>query len=98
MILQAPKPQSLKLFLLIFMITTFSYARTIKGIVYSKSDQLPIPGVSVRVMNTKIVTSTDFKGKFTIEINDKTAILEFSFLGFKSQQIIVNDNKFLKVI
>lgn len=79
------------------MITTFSYARTIKGIVYSKSDQLPIPGVSVRVMNTKIVTSTDFKGKFTIEINDKTAILEFSFLGFKSQQIIVNDNKFLKV-
>ena len=97
MILQAPKPQSLKLFLLIFMITTFSYARTIKGIVYSKSDQLPIPGVSVRVMNTKIVTSTDFKGKFTIEINDKTAILEFSFLGFKSQQIIVNDNKFLKV-
>lgn len=97
MIIQAPKPQSLKLFLLIFMITTFSYARTIKGIVYSKSDQLPIPGVSVRVMNTKIVTSTDFKGKFTIEINDKTAILEFSFLGFKSQQIIVNDNKFLKV-
>lgn len=79
------------------MFTASGYARTIKGIVYSKTDQLPIPGVSVKVLNTKIGTNTDFDGKFTIETNDKTAVLQFSFLGYKSQQITVNDNKFLKI-
>ena len=52
---------------------------------------------SVKVLNTKIGTNTDFDGKFTIETNDKTAVLQFSFLGYKSQQITVNDNKFLKI-
>ena len=80
-----------------FVLTASGYARTIKGIVYSKTDQLPIPGVSVKVLNTKTGTNTDFDGKFTIETNDKTAVLQFSFLGYKSQQITVNDNKFLKI-
>ena len=79
-----------------FCATASGYARTIKGIVYSKTDQLPIPGVSVKVLNTKIGTNTDFDGKFTIKppINSCSSIY---FLGYKSQQITVNDNKFLKI-
>ena len=95
--LKALKPQALQLLILIFMLTASGYAKTIKGIVYSKSDQLPIPGVLVKVLNTNISTNTDFDGKFTVEINDKTAILQFSFLGYKSQQITVSDKKKLKV-
>lgn len=95
--LKALKPQALQLLTLIFMFTASSYAKTIKGIVYSKSDQLPIPGVLVKVLNTNISTNTDFDGKFTVEINDKTAIFQFSFLGFNSQQITVSDKKKLKV-
>ena len=95
--LKALKPQALQLLILIFMLTASGYAKTIKGIVYSKSDQLPIPGVLVKVLNTNISTNTDFDGKFTVEINDKTAILQFSFLGYKSQQITVSDKKNLKV-
>ena len=95
--LKALKPQALQLLILIFMLNASGYAKTIKGIVYSKSDQLPIPGVLVKVLNTNISTNTDFDGKFTVEINDKTAILQFSFLGYKSQQITVSDKKNLKV-
>lgn len=95
--LKALKSQLLQWLIIVFVFTASGYARTIKGIVYSKTDQLPIPGVSVKVLNTKIGTNTDFDGKFTIETNDKTAVLQFSFLGYKSQQITVNDNKFLKI-
>ena len=95
--LKALKSQLLQWLIIVFVLTASGYARTIKGIVYSKTDQLPIPGVSVKVLNTKIGTNTDFDGKFTIETNDKTAVLQFSFLGYKSQQITVNDNKFLKI-
>jgi Ca-activated chloride channel family protein len=95
--LKAPKPQALQLLILIFMLTASGYAKTIKGIVYSKTDQLPIPGVLIKVLNTNISTNTDFDGKFSVEINDKTAILQFSFLGYKSQQITVSDKKKIKV-
>lgn len=95
--LKALKSQLSQFLILVFLLTASGYAKTIKGIVYSKTDQLPIPGVSVKVLNTKIGTNTDFDGKFTIETNDKTAVLQFSFLGYKSQQITVNDNKFLKI-
>ena len=95
--LKALKSQLLQWLIIVFVFTASGYARTIKGIVYSKTDQLPIPGVSVKVLNTKIGTNTDFDGKFTIETNDKTAVLQFSFLGYKSHQMTVNDNKFLKI-
>ena len=85
--LKALKSQLLYWLIIVFMFTASGYARTIKGIVYSKTDQLPIPGVSVKVLNTKIGTNTDFDGKFTIETNDKTAVLQFSFLGY------INHNK-----
>ena len=77
--LKALKSQLLQWLIIVFVLTASGYARTIKGIVYSKTDQLPIPGVSVKVLNTKIGTNTDFDGKFTIETNDKTAVLQFSF-------------------
>ncbi|MGB2232218.1 MAG: VWA domain-containing protein, partial [Flavobacteriaceae bacterium] len=95
--LKALKPQALQLLILIFVLTASGYAKTIKGIVYSKSDQLPIPGVLVKVLNTNIITHTDFDGKFTLEINDKTAILQFSFLGYKAQQIPIDNKKNFKV-
>ena len=97
MTLKALKSQLSQFLILVFLLTASGYAKTIKGIVYSKTDQLPIPGVLVKVLNTNIITHTDFDGRFTIETNDKTAILQFSFLGYKAQQITVSDKKNLKV-
>ena len=97
MTLKALKSQLSQFLILVFLLTASGYAKTIKGIVYSKTDQLPIPGVLVKVLNTNIITHTDFDGKFTLEINDKTAILQFSFLGYKAQQIPIDYKKNFKV-
>lgn len=79
------------LFLLLFSMSFSAYAQDItevKGIVTSAEDGLPIPGVSVIVKGTKTGAATDFDGNYTIKakVGD---VLEFSYLGLKSQAVIV---------
>lgn len=57
----------------------------------------PLPGVSVKVKNTNIGTSTDVSGRFTLTVPSKGAILEISSVGFKSQTITVSDNAPLSI-
>jgi TonB-linked SusC/RagA family outer membrane protein len=54
----------------------------IKGVV-SDSNGMSIPGVTVIVMSTKVGTSTDFDGNYTIRAK-KGDVLQFSFLGMKT--------------
>ena len=51
---------------------------------------LPLPGVSILVKGTQRGTTTDFDGNYTIDVNPGD-VLEFSFLGFASQEVIVTD-------
>lgn len=87
----------LKSLILVICISSFGYAKTIKGVVYSNNDKLPIPGVNVSVLNTQISTRTNFDGEFTIEINSKNTTLEFSFIGYKSKQVVLKNQSFIKV-
>ena len=45
---------------------------------------VPIVGAGVVVKGTKSITVTDYSGKYSIEA-DKNAVLEFTFLGFKTK-------------
>lgn len=54
----------------------------ISGIVISKEDKLPLSGVIVEIKGTKTATTTDINGAFNIEVDNKEAILIFSFVGF----------------
>lgn len=63
---------------------------TIKGKVVSGPDNFPIPGVNVIVVNTTKGTTTDFDGAYVIQVN-KGDILQFSYVGYKSQTVIVGD-------
>ncbi|MBO9635599.1 MAG: SusC/RagA family TonB-linked outer membrane protein [Chitinophagaceae bacterium] len=47
----------------------------------------PMQGVSVKVRNTNIGTSTDASGKFTITVPKSGSTLEFSSVGFKTQTV-----------
>jgi len=62
-------------------------ALTIKGVVTSGSDKQPIPGVNIKEKSTTNGTVTDVNGKYTITVADANSILEFSFIGFVSQEI-----------
>ena len=61
----------------------------ISGIITDDTDQ-PLPGATIIVKGTSVGTTTDFDGKFTLEIDGDDAILLVSYIGFTTQEIPVN--------
>ena len=64
--------------------------RTVVGLVLD-SDNNALPGVTVRIKGTSNGVLTDFKGNYSIEVPDNSAILEFSHLGFRTVEVEVQD-------
>ncbi|MFA5299276.1 MAG: TonB-dependent receptor [Lutibacter sp.] len=69
----------------------------VKGAVVD-SNGAPLPGVSIVVKNTTKGTSTDFDGNFTISNIQKGEALSFSFLGYATKEIVINNANPLKVV
>jgi TonB-linked SusC/RagA family outer membrane protein len=82
--------------ILLFNIAVLSQTKTVTGQVVSASDNLPVPGVNVVVMNTSRGTTTDFDGGFKIDLKSGE-VLQFSFLGFVTQVQIIKDQKTIKI-
>jgi TonB-linked SusC/RagA family outer membrane protein len=70
--------------------------RTITGNV-NDSDGNPLPGASILEVGTQNGTSTDFDGNFSIELENENAELQFSFVGFKAQNLNVGSSDILNV-
>lgn len=51
----------------------------------------PLPGVSVRVKGTTIGTVTDINGKYILNDIDGGATLVFTFVGYNSQEVPINN-------
>ncbi len=82
-----------KFALLLILLSAFhAFAQDILvvGTVISAEDNIPIPGVNVIVKGTTRGVSTDFDGKYTINVNTGE-ILEFSALGFKSVEVQIQN-------
>jgi len=75
-------------FLLLSVTQLFAQNLTITGTVTSKEDGLPLPGVTVKVKGTQNGAQTNSAGKYTINTPDHS-VLEFSFVGYLSQEITV---------
>lgn len=73
----------------LFFISAIALAQ-VKGTVVDEM-QLPLPGVTVTVKNTKTVTTTDPNGTFSIQA-PATATLVFSYIGYLTQEKTVNSN------
>ncbi len=58
----------------------------------------PLIGVSVIVVGTSTGAITDMDGNFSIEVPNDKAVLEFSYIGYKKQQIKVGLSNSLKVV
>lgn len=76
--------------------TVLAQSQTISGKVTDAENQQALPGVTVQVKGTIIGTVTDDQGEFSISaaIGDT---LNFSFIGYKSRQIIVNNAATLNI-
>ena len=72
--------------------------KTITGTVISGTDKLPLPGVNIVEKGTSNGTVTDLDGKYSITVTQKDAVLEFSYLGFLTQDIHVKEKTVIDVV
>ncbi|WP_242203293.1 SusC/RagA family TonB-linked outer membrane protein [Aestuariivivens insulae] len=89
-----------KLFkILMLFFITYSSAQNleIKGKVLDEGG-IPIPGVNILIKNTTKGTVTDFDGGFTMTDVASGTILSFSYIGYITKEVTVNDNTELTVV
>ncbi|MFE3847083.1 SusC/RagA family TonB-linked outer membrane protein [Flavobacterium sp. LB3P45] len=71
--------------------------KTIKGIVTSAKDAMPLPGVNVLIKGTNKVIVTGFDGEYSIEAASND-ILVFSYIGFTNQEVTVGNKTQVNII
>jgi len=63
---------------------------TIVGTVTDAKDGMTLPGVNVSVKGTNIGTATDMDGNFKLKVDNLSATLVFSFIGYVKQEVPLN--------
>ncbi|KRB59797.1 TonB-dependent receptor [Flavobacterium sp. Root186] len=85
-------------FFIALLCTAVSFGQIkIKGTVKDKAN-VPIPGVNVNVKGASTSAATDFDGNYTINVPNKNAQIEFSFVGFTTQLVAVGDKTEINII
>jgi TonB-linked SusC/RagA family outer membrane protein len=90
----------LKLLPFVFVLgATFSFSQTVivSGEIVDVSGNY-LPGVSILVEGTTSGASTDFDGKYIINLKTPNATLIFQYLGFETQKIKVGNQKKINLI
>ncbi|PST85002.1 SusC/RagA family TonB-linked outer membrane protein [Pedobacter yulinensis] len=81
------------LFLLLFLgSAALAQERTITGTVVSSEDNMPVPGVTVRLKDAKTGTSTGASGNFSLRVPAGSVTLEFTSIGFVTQTVTTAGN------
>jgi len=74
-------------------IATAQSQKTVTGTVLSSEDNSPLPGASVIEKGTTNGTSTDFDGKFSLNVASEATALVVSFIGYVSQEVTIIDGE-----
>jgi len=69
----------------------------ISGTVIDSKGQ-SIPGTTVRIKGSSTGVSTDITGKFSINVPNEQTILQFSFVGFENQDVVVGTQRSLNIV
>ncbi|WP_311195983.1 SusC/RagA family TonB-linked outer membrane protein [Antarcticibacterium sp. 1MA-6-2] len=92
------KNNYLKICFFLFAVFSFGFIQaqgTVSGTVTDGT--MPIPGVNIIVQGTTNGTTTDFDGNYTLNNVPDDAVLVFSFLGYGSQEVLVNGRQTINV-
>lgn len=84
-------------FLLLMTFTLSAQNVQISGVVFSGSDNEPLPGVSIIVKGTTTGTVTDINGHFSISAAPKS-VLAVSFIGYESQEVVADASSSMTII
>ncbi|MBI9040782.1 MAG: TonB-dependent receptor [Lutibacter sp.] len=65
--------------------------KIVSGTIISSEDNFALPGASIIEKGTKNGTSTDFDGKFSLEVSENAKTIVVSFMGFITQEIAITN-------
>jgi TonB-linked SusC/RagA family outer membrane protein len=87
---------------LLFVICLFGFQSlqaqtTVKGTITDATSGIPIPGANVVVKGTKTSVSTDFDGKYSINVPSQSSVLVFSYVGSGTKEFPVGTQTTLNV-
>jgi hypothetical protein len=69
-----------------------AFTMTVSGTVVASDDKLPIPGATISVKGTNIMTRTDANGRFKLTVSGTAQILMIKEIGFLTKEFtILND-------
>jgi TonB-linked SusC/RagA family outer membrane protein len=77
---------------------TLGQAVPIRGTITSSDDGLGIPGVTITVKGTTLGVLSDADGKYSITVPNDAAVLLFSYIGMKKQEIEVKGKTVIDVV
>ena len=86
------------IFILLLTAATDSFAqlRDITGVVTDKTDNGPIPGVSVRIRGGSTGVATDADGRYRLRASTG-AVIEFSSIGYTTASVTVGEQSVINV-
>lgn len=82
---------------LIISLTLFGQQRTITGTVTDNLDGATLPGVAVLVKGTTVGTTTDINGQYSLEVDQTAAVLQFSFMGMRTEEREIRSQNVINV-
>jgi TonB-linked SusC/RagA family outer membrane protein len=89
----------LVLAILLISTSSSSFAQTgikVSGVIKDATGET-LPGVNVKLRGTSKVAITDINGKYVIEVPNEQAVLEFSYIGYLSQNRTVGKNTIIPI-
>ena len=91
------KAISLFVFMLFFTAIASAQSVEVKGTVLDNATQESLPGVSIIIKGTTQGAITDINGDYSIRVSQEDALLVFSFIGYESQEVLVNGQSTVNV-
>jgi TonB-linked SusC/RagA family outer membrane protein len=85
------------LFGLLVTATAFAQSKTVSGKLVSVEDPEGLIGVSVLVKGTTIGVVSDLDGTYSIEVPQGSNTLVFSYIGYRSQEVVIGNRSVVDV-
>jgi TonB-dependent starch-binding outer membrane protein SusC len=86
----------ISLLALTFNQEVWAQQRQVTGTVISAEDNLPLPGVNIRVKGTNRGAVSDIDGKYSIQVSQNETLV-FSFIGFDDLEQLVGNQSIIDV-
>ena len=80
------------------LLSSNAQQKIITGEVTGAEDGRPVTGCTVQLKGTTVGTFTDANGKYSLSVPPDAQALVFSFIGMKSQEIVIGSNTTINVV